>query len=69
LLQLHEKASRDQNVAHSSSQFVSGVFDCKPLAFLWAKFPEHYGPHNTIMIDDLRRSELAQWQQVDRPGV
>ena len=27
----------------------AGLFDCKPLQFLWAKFPEHYGPHNTIM--------------------
>ncbi len=31
-----------------------GVFDCKPLAFLWAKFPEHYSEHNSIMMDDLR---------------
>jgi ubiquitin-like domain-containing CTD phosphatase 1 len=30
------------------------VFDCKPLAFIWAKFPEHYDEHNTIMMDDLR---------------
>ena len=33
-----------------------GVFDCKPLAFLWAKFPEHYTEHNTIMFDDLGRN-------------
>lgn len=26
-----------------------GLFDCKPLQFIWSKFPEHYGPHNTIM--------------------
>lgn len=26
-----------------------GVFDCKPLQFIWAKFPGVYGPHNTIM--------------------
>lgn len=26
-----------------------GVFDCKPLQFIWAKFPGQYGPHNTIM--------------------
>ena len=31
-----------------------GVFDCKPLAFIWAKFPEHYNRANTIMFDDLR---------------
>lgn len=35
----------------------AGLFDCKPLQFLWAKFPEHYGAHNTIMMDDLRRSK------------
>lgn len=31
-----------------------GVFNCKPLAFIWAKFPEHYNEHNTVMLDDLR---------------
>lgn len=31
-----------------------GVFDCKPLAFLWAKFPDFYNADNTIMFDDLR---------------
>ncbi len=31
-----------------------GVFDCKPLAFIWAKFPDHYNPDNTVMLDDLR---------------
>jgi hypothetical protein len=31
-----------------------GVFDCKPLAFIWAKFPEHYNEDNTVMLDDLR---------------
>lgn len=35
------------------------MFDCKPLQFLWAKFPDRYGPDNTIMLDDLRRSEKA----------
>ncbi|KAL4857255.1 Ubiquitin-like domain-containing CTD phosphatase 1 [Chlorella vulgaris] len=40
-----------------------GLFDCKPLAFLWAKFPEHYGPHNTIMLDDLRRNYVLNKQQ------
>ena len=33
----------------------AGVFDCKPLPLLWAKFPEHYGEHNTVMLDDLAR--------------
>lgn len=27
-----------------------GVFDCKPLAFIWAKFPEFYNESNTIMM-------------------
>jgi hypothetical protein len=31
-----------------------GVFDCKPLGFVWAKFPEHYNEGNTVMLDDLR---------------
>jgi ubiquitin-like domain-containing CTD phosphatase 1 len=31
-----------------------GVFDCKPLAFIWAKFPEQYTEENTVMLDDLR---------------
>ena len=30
-----------------------GVFDCKPLAFIWAKFQE-YNESNTVMLDDLR---------------
>ncbi|CAN0878540.1 Ubiquitin-like domain-containing CTD phosphatase [Linum grandiflorum] len=33
-----------------------GIFDCKPLGLIWAHFPEFYGPHNTIMFDDLRRN-------------
>jgi len=32
------------------------MFDCKPLAFLWGKFPEFYNEDNTIMLDDLRRN-------------
>ncbi len=32
-----------------------GVFDCKPLAFIWRSFPDDvYNEHNTIMFDDLR---------------
>ncbi len=31
-----------------------GVFDCKPLQFIWAKFPDFYNADNTIMFDDLR---------------
>lgn len=33
-----------------------GVFNCKPLAFIWAKFPEFYSSKNTIMFDDLGRN-------------
>lgn len=33
-----------------------GVFDCKPLGLIWAKFPEFYNSKNTIMFDDLRRN-------------
>ena len=31
-----------------------GTFDCKPLAFIWAKFPGQYTEQNTVMLDDLR---------------
>ena len=41
---------------------IAGVFDCKPLGFLWGKFPEVYGPHNTIMFDDLRRNYVMNKQ-------
>ncbi|KAI5592976.1 hypothetical protein POPTR_004G219300v4 [Populus trichocarpa] len=33
-----------------------GIFDCKPLGLIWAKFPEFYSSKNTIMFDDLRRN-------------
>ncbi|PRW57513.1 Ubiquitin-like domain-containing CTD phosphatase [Chlorella sorokiniana] len=39
-----------------------GLFDCKPLQFIWSKFPENYGPHNTIMLDDLRRNYVLNKQ-------
>ncbi|KAF8065667.1 ublcp1 [Scenedesmus sp. PABB004] len=39
-----------------------GVFDCKPLAFIWAKFPEHYNEGNTVMLDDLRRNFIMNRQ-------
>ncbi|KAL4441219.1 hypothetical protein ABPG77_011456 [Micractinium sp. CCAP 211/92] len=38
-----------------------GLFDCKPLAVLWARYPQ-YGPHNTIMLDDLRRNYVLNKQ-------
>ncbi|KAK9830125.1 hypothetical protein WJX72_009902 [[Myrmecia] bisecta] len=39
-----------------------GLFDCKPLAFIWAKFPEVYNRDNTIMFDDLRRNYVMNRQ-------
>ena len=33
-----------------------GLFDCKPLGWLWAKFDGRYNEKNTIMFDDLRRN-------------
>ncbi|KAK9833518.1 hypothetical protein WJX81_000663 [Elliptochloris bilobata] len=39
-----------------------GVFDCKPLPLLWAKFSEHYGEHNTVMLDDLARNYVYNKQ-------
>lgn len=35
-----------------------GVFDCKPLEFIWRKFPEHYDETNTVMLDDLKQGPL-----------
>ena len=32
-----------------------GVFDCKPLAYLWHHYPAFHA-QNTIMFDDLRRN-------------
>ena len=40
----------------------AGVFDCKPLQFLWRKFEEHYTEENTIMLDDLRRNYIMNKQ-------
>eukprot|EP00798_Chlamydomonas_sp_ICE-L_P015941 gene15941-22073_t len=39
-----------------------GVFDCKPLAFIWEKFSEFYNEHNTVMLDDLRRNFVMNKQ-------
>ncbi|GBF89622.1 ubiquitin-like domain-containing CTD phosphatase [Raphidocelis subcapitata] len=39
-----------------------GVFDCKPLGFIWAKFPEFYNADNTVMLDDLRRNYVMNKQ-------
>lgn len=41
---------------------AAGVFDCKPLQFLWSKFGEHYNKDNTIMLDDLRRNYIMNKQ-------
>lgn len=41
-----------------------GVYDCKPLPLLWAKLASHgYGPHNTLMFDDLRRNYVFNPRQ------
>lgn len=39
-----------------------GTFDCKPLAVLWANFPNHYNSSNTIMVDDLRQNFVLNKQ-------
>mmetsp|Transcript_13050 Transcript_13050/g.24955 ORF Transcript_13050/g.24955 Transcript_13050/m.24955 type:complete len:319 (+) Transcript_13050:92-1048(+) len=39
-----------------------GTIDCKPLGFLWMKFPDHYNDKNTIMFDDLKRNFLMNPQ-------
>ena len=41
----------------------AGIFDCKPLPLLWARFP-CYTPKNTVMLDDLRRNYVFNRQQV-----
>jgi len=41
----------------------AGVFNCKPLPLLWAKFPEHYNESNTVMLDDLARNYVYNKQQ------
>lgn len=28
----------------------------KPLKIIWSKFPEQWGPHNTVHLDDLARN-------------
>ena len=43
-------------------RICAGLFECKPLAFLWGKFPDFYKPDNTIMIDDLRRNFIYNKQ-------
>ncbi|EFJ40041.1 hypothetical protein VOLCADRAFT_108373 [Volvox carteri f. nagariensis] len=40
-----------------------GVFDCKPLQFIWEKFPGQYTEANTIMLDDLKRNYIMNPQQ------
>lgn len=54
--------SEHESQSHRLTIFHAGIFDCKPLGFLWGKFPEHYGPHNTIMFDDLRRNYVMNKQ-------
>ena len=33
-----------------------GLFDCKPLGWIWGNFAGRYNATNTIMFDDLRRN-------------
>ncbi|KAJ7002640.1 hypothetical protein D5086_006004 [Populus alba] len=39
-----------------------GIFECKPLGSIWAKFPEFYSSKNTIMFGDLRRNFMMNQQ-------
>ncbi|XP_075919872.1 ubiquitin-like domain-containing CTD phosphatase 1 isoform X3 [Petromyzon marinus] len=39
-----------------------GVVEVKPLGVIWGKFPDVYGPGNTIMLDDIRRNFLMNPQ-------
>ncbi|KAJ6696466.1 HEAVY CHAIN putative EXPRESSED-RELATED-RELATED [Salix koriyanagi] len=39
-----------------------GIFECKPLGLIWAKFPEFYSSKNTIMFDDLQRNFMMNLQ-------
>ncbi|KAJ2402679.1 hypothetical protein GGI23_000540 [Coemansia sp. RSA 2559] len=34
----------------------------KPLELIWLRFPDHYGRHNTVHIDDLERNFALNWQ-------
>lgn len=38
-----------------------GVIEVKPLGVIWGKFPQ-WGPHNTIMFDDIRRNFIMNPQ-------
>lgn len=35
-----------------------GLINTKALAVIWGRFPQ-YGPHNTVLVDDLRRNYLS----------
>jgi len=35
----------------------------KPLELIWRRFPDYYGPHNTVHVDDLGRNFLYNPQQ------
>lgn len=45
------------------------MFDCKPLEYVWAKFPGVYTRDNTIMMDDLRRNYVLNPQVAGREPV
>lgn len=40
------------------------MFDCKPLAFIWAKFEDVYTADNTVMLDDLRWQPLVLYTYI-----
>jgi len=52
----------DRGIAGSTST-ITRAFNCKPLQYIWRKFPTFYGAHNTIMFDDLRRNFAMNPQQ------
>ena len=52
----------NQSLSSGQPLLPTGIFDCKPLGFIWAKFPEYYNEANTIMFDDLRRNYVMNKQ-------
>jgi ubiquitin-like domain-containing CTD phosphatase 1 len=46
----------DSGAMISVSMEPYGMFKCKPLGWVWAKYEGRYGEKNTIMFDDLRRN-------------
>ena len=48
--------------SHIGPPRCAGVFNCKPLGFIWEKLSANYSPSNTIMMDDLRRNYVLNPQ-------